>query len=227
MLKEYHRLVCDDKVLDDGYVLINAGKSSVFDLIICERPMEVLLVRDENNRIFELPFLQNEETIQSLKNRAAQAVRYDGSSQRLSYRSRSLNDAESLSASGVQGGSVLDLVRLTQIYVSIPASDVHLTPLRQHNSSATVENTKSALMALLLLPPDNQIISYQGRVMRDEELLSSDFNSSVNVVLEIKEYLLATCQKNEYVAIEYLGGDETVHEMKIRLAGKMNLVVHL
>jgi hypothetical protein len=225
-LREYHRLVCDDKVLDDDFLLINAGKSSVFDLIISERPMEVLLVRDENYHIYEIPFDQNEETIRSLKNRIAQAIRYDEDSQRLSYRFQILNDTESLSTAGVQGGSVLDLERLTRVYVLIPVIRIPFC-LTQPNNSATVLSAKLEIAHLLQLPPDHQVISYQGRVMGDEEPLSSDYKSSINVTLEMKEYLLATFKTNEYVAIEYLGGDETVYELKNRLAETMNLVVQL
>lgn len=225
-LREYHRLICDDKVLDDDFLLINAGKSSVFDLIISERPMEAILVRDENYHVYELPLGHNEETVMSLKNRIAQAIRYDEDSQRLSYRSQVLSDTESLLAAGAQGGSVLDLQRLTRVYVLIPAIHIPLC-LIQPNSSTTVLSTKLELTNLLLLPPDHQVISYQGRVMSDEEPLSCDYRSSITVTLEMKEYLLVTYQINEYVAIEYLGGDEEVSGLKNRLAETMNLEVQL
>ena len=84
-VSEYHHLLCDNQILDDEFLLINASGNSVFGLFRAERPWESLLIRDEDAQIFELPIIEPEESVLSLKYRIAEIIRYDEECQRLSY----------------------------------------------------------------------------------------------------------------------------------------------
>lgn len=223
---EYHHFLCDNQVLDDDFLLINAGKDSIFGLFLAEKPQESLLIRDENSEIIELPIFDLAESFLSLKRRIAEKIRYEEECQRLSFYLQELEDDSSLRSVGAQGGSVIDLERLVHIYVVIPAIGTPFC-ITIGKKQASVLMVKVEIQRRLSLPPDNQHICVRDRELVDEEMLCSDFRSTCTVNLIMTGYLLASMHSNEYVAVVFQGGDEVTMALKLRIADRLALQADL
>lgn len=221
-VSEHHHFLCDSQVLDDDFLLINAGGNSIFSLFQAERPWEALLIRDDSSQIFELPMIDPEELVFSLKQRIGEMIRYDEECQRLNYCLRELSDDSSLSSEGIQGGNVIDLERLVNVLVVIPAIGTPFC-ITEAKKQATVLMIKLEIARRLSLPPDHQQLYLRNQELQDDELLCSDFRSTVTVTLIMKEYLLAMFHTNDYVAVEFLGGEEISYQLKLRVTYKLNL----
>jgi len=216
-----HYVLSKDMLLDDDFVLLNADRDSIFDIIESNSPKEVIFLRAENHQIYELPVIDPDEAFFFVKHRTAEVIRYDENYIRLLFRSHMLSDETALSSMGVQGGSVLDLERWTRIYVQIPAASTTLSLLHLNNE-ATVLSVKTEIASQLDLPIDYQVLLYRDQEREDNYSLSCDYKSSVNVALHMKHYLLGSYEPTEFVAIEFFGSEERVGELKSRLAEKLN-----
>lgn len=219
-----HHLICNNQVLDDDFLLMCAGSDSVFDIIECERPDLMVFIRDETYLIYKVPFQGGDESVIHLKQRFDAIIRCDIGCQSLSYCLQLLHDEEILSERDITPGSVIDLEHLVLISVHIPAISVPFR-IEMPSKSATVLETKLKITELIGLPPGNQFILLKGLEMQEKEPLNPNYKSKITVTLHMKGYLLASHRENQYLAIEFQGGDEVTEQLKIRISEKLNMNV--
>lgn len=212
-----HHFLGNDQILSQDSLLLGTSADLTFEVLECGL-RDVLLVREETGQVLQLERSTSDLSISEVKQRLARVIEYNEACQRLTYNSQTLSDDTKLSS--LPSGIVLVLHRLTTIVAQIPA--IGAVCHTEINTNATVLALKQEMERRYGLPPAHQQVTYQGRRRTDNEFLSCNYRSSVNVTLTMQGYFLVV-YRQAYIAVEYVSGLELVGELKKRLAEKLNL----
>ena len=173
------RITFNHRELDDEEILSECGISENSTVYVADISdlFTITVTRLDQDRSYE-PQVHPMDTVLTLKNNIFD---WYGSgipieNQRITFNGRELDDEEILSECGIQEGSTVyvvnisDLISITVTTIDQEASDT----LRVHPSD-TIETLKNYIYDYLGMPIKNQRITFNGRELYDNDVILSEY----------------------------------------------------
>lgn len=217
MLSEHCHVLSDEEVVDKDFFLVDVKTSWVFDLIVSQNPLQSLFIRNELHEVVEVPFLTGEETISNLGERISHKVQCTKSLQLLFFGNQRLQDESTLKNLGIAGGDVLNLTRMTEIRIFSSETALYIS-IEKCIYGVKISNIKLSLEERLGISSEHITLHLRDQEVSDEVLLSTTYQEHIPLAMTLKNYMLVSYGKRKYQAVEFLSKDESVADLKTRIA---------